>query len=111
MKTSSFKDQTVEVSLKEFTEVLNENHDLKIQLHDINPWMKWIHFAHMVDSFRFFPRLFIGVYLGLLAYSGFWFMMLAAPMTAQASFVATVWAAGAAWFGLYVGSGWKQKSE
>ena len=108
-KTSNFEDQTVEVSLQEFTEVLNENHKLKIQLHDINPWQKWVHFAHMIDSYRVFPRLFFGVYIILLLISSMWFMGLVTPVAAQTGFISTIVGAGAAWFGLYVSSGWKQK--
>ena len=115
MKTSDFEgsldEQTVEISLQKFTEVVDENHNLKMQLHDINPWMKWIHFAHMIDSFRFFPRLFFGVYIILLLISSLWFMGLTAPIAAQTGFISTIVGAGAAWFGLYVSSGWKHKDE
>ena len=38
-----------------------------------------------------------------------WFMGLPEPSMAQAGFVSTVVGAGAAWFGLYVGSGHRKK--
>lgn len=36
---------------------------------------------------------------------GQWFMALDNPGASQSAFVSVVWGAGAAWFGLYVGSG------
>lgn len=101
----------VELNLDKFLEILSENHELKYQLKEINPWMKWIHFAHMIDSYRVFPRIFFGVYILLLAYSSFWFMGLAIPSAAQTGFISTIVGAGAAWFGLYVNSGWKHKEK
>ena len=99
----------VDLSLEKFLDVVNENVQLKSALENVNPWMRWVHFAHMIDSFRFFPRIFFGVYILLMGYSGFWFMALAAPTAAQAGFISTIIGAGAAWFGLYVNSGWKHK--
>jgi hypothetical protein len=40
-----------------------------------------------------------------------WFMSLSDPSMAQAGFVSTVVGAGAAWFGLYVGSGNRNKKD
>lgn len=98
---------TVNLSLEKFLEVVNENVELKSQINDYNPWMRWIHLAHMIDSYRVFPRLFFGAYIILLLMSSSWFMALAAPTATQAGFVGTIIGAGAAWFGLYVNSGWK----
>ena len=38
-----------------------------------------------------------------------WFMQLPEPTNSQSAFVSVVVGAGAAWFGLYVGSGSKNK--
>jgi len=40
-----------------------------------------------------------------------WFMALPDPTNAQAAFISTIVGAGAAWFGLYVGSGHKPASK
>ena len=108
---AKIKDDKVEITLDKFLDVVSENHELKNQLNDVNPWMRWVHFAHMTDSFRLFPRLFFGVYIILMLYSGFWFMALTAPNAAQVGFISTLVGAGAAWFGLYVNSGWKHNNK
>ena len=105
----TLEEQKVEISLEKFTGLIEENHKLKAQLQDPNPWMKWVHFAHMIDSYRVFPRLFFGVYIILLLISSMWFMGLVTPVAAQTGFISTIVGAGAAWFGLYVSSGWKHK--
>jgi hypothetical protein len=105
--TGDLTEEQVEITLEKFLEVVNENHELKYHALEKDPWRNWVHFAHMIDAFRVFPRVFFGVYIILLAYSGIWFMALTAPLAAQSAFISTVWAAGAAWFGLYVNSGWK----
>ena len=40
-----------------------------------------------------------------------WFMNLSNPTNAQAAFISTIVGAGAAWFGLYVGSGHKPSNK
>jgi hypothetical protein len=40
-----------------------------------------------------------------------WFMLLEDPSNAQAGFISTIVGAGAAWFGLYVGSSSKNNKE
>lgn len=70
-----------------------------------NPYVKFIHLARAIDSWRIFPRVFISVYILLLYQVSHWFMNLSDPNTQQASLVSIVIGAGAAWFGLYVGSG------
>jgi hypothetical protein len=74
-----------------------------------NPFAKWIHFARVLDAYRIFPRLFFTVYIVLSLWSGVWFMGLAAPTAAQAAFMSTLVGAGAGWFGIYCGTGWKYK--
>ena len=70
-----------------------------------NPYMKMIHLAKAVDAWRFFPRLFLTVYIGLLWKAADWFMMLPDPNTEQSALVSVIVGSGAAWFGLYAGTG------
>lgn len=69
-----------------------------------NPYVKWIHLARTLDSWRIFPRAFITVYIILLYKVVIWFMSLPSPGLEQSGLVSIVVGAGAAWFGLYVGS-------
>ena len=69
-----------------------------------NQYQKWIDFAHMVDQWRIFPRVFITTYIYLLYKVVIWYMDLAAPSMEQSGLVSVVVGAGAAWFGLYTGS-------
>jgi hypothetical protein len=63
--------------------------------------------ASAVDKWRIVPRLLMIMY-GIAFYQCMtWFMGLEDPTLAQAGFVSTIVGAGAAWFGLYVGSGKK----
>lgn len=59
-------------------------------------------FSKVVNAYRLFPRLFIGVYILLLWETINWFMSLPDPNTQQASLISTIVGVGAAWFGLYV---------
>ena len=70
----------------------------------VNPYAKWIHLAHAVDSWRIFPRIFILTYIVLLHKSVLWYMDLANPTLEQSGLISIVVGAGAAWFGLYTGS-------
>lgn len=76
-----------------------------------NPFVKWIHLAKTIDAWRPFPRIFITVYIILLYKVVNWFMGLDEPNLEQSGLVSIVVGAGAAWFGLYVGSGRGRKSE
>lgn len=69
-----------------------------------NPWVNWIHLARAIDSWRIFPRIFITVYIVLLYKVVDWFMSLPDPNMEQSGLVSIVVGAGAAWFGLYLGS-------
>ena len=106
----SFKRDQVEVSLDKFIDVLNELNQLKIQIREkeleeqSNKLKKGIEFAKIIDSWRIFPRIFIGVYMYLLYESATWFMTLENPTTDQFGLVSVIIGAGAAWFGLYVRS-------
>ena len=59
------------------------------------------------DSWRIFPRLLITLYGFAFYRTTEWFMTLPDPTNAQSAFVSVIVGAGAAWFGLYVGSGKK----
>lgn len=76
-----------------------------------NPYKKWIHLARAVDSWRIFPRIFITVYIVLLYKVVMWFMGIDEPNMEQSGLVSIVVGAGAAWFGLYVGSGGKTSDK
>jgi len=69
-----------------------------------NKYQNWIDLAKAVDSWRIFPRLFITTYIYLLHAVVNWFMTLDTPNLEQSGLVSIVVGAGAAWFGLYLGS-------
>ena len=60
--------------------------------------------ASSFDSWRVFPRLLISLYGFAFYRTTEWFMTLPDPTNAQSAFVSVIVGAGAAWFGLYVGS-------
>ena len=70
-----------------------------------NKYQKWIDMASAVDSWRIFPRLFITTYIYLLYKVVVWYMGIEDPTMEQSGLVSIVVGAGAAWFGLYTGSG------
>jgi len=70
-----------------------------------NPYQKIIHIAEAVDAWRLFPRAFISVYMFLLVHVVLWYTRLDAPTMEQSGLISVVVGAGAAWFGLYTGSG------
>ena len=72
-----------------------------------NKYQKFIDLAQAVDSWRIFPRLFITTYIYLLYKVVIWYMALPSPTMEQPGLVSIVVGAGAAWFGLYTGSGKK----
>ena len=64
-----------------------------------------------VDKWRGIPRLLMLLY-GIAFYQGMtWFMELENPTLEQAGFVSTLVGAGASWFGLYVGSGNRNRKD
>ena len=64
--------------------------------------------AEAIDKWRVWPRLLITLY-GIMFYrSTEWFMSLSDPTNAQSAFISVIVGAGAAWFGLYCGSGHKK---
>jgi len=62
----------------------------------------------VMDSLRLIPRLLMICYGFIFWTSTQWFMNLPVPTNAQAALISTIVGAGAAWFGLYVGSGRKR---
>jgi hypothetical protein len=76
-----------------------------------NPYAKSIYLARAVDAWRPFPRLFITIYIYLLYSVIEWYTALPDPSMEQSGLISVVVGAGAAWFGLYVGSGSKGPPE
>jgi hypothetical protein len=64
-----------------------------------------------VDRLRIWPRSLITLYGFMFYYVCDWFMTLPNPTNAQSAFVSVVVGAGAAWFGLYCGSGPVKKGK
>ncbi len=65
----------------------------------------------MIDRLRIWPRMLITLYGFMFYHVCEWFMTLPAPTNAQSAFVSVVVGAGAAWFGLYCGSGPAKKGK
>ena len=64
--------------------------------------------SSVIDKWRIWPRMLITLY-GIMFYRVTeWFMTLPEPTNSQSAFVSVVVGAGAAWFGLYCGSGSKK---
>jgi hypothetical protein len=76
-----------------------------------NKYQGIIDLAKAIDAWRIFPRIFITTYIFLLYKVTVWFMALPEPNNAQAGLVSVVVGAGAAWFGLYAGTGPKMQKE
>ena len=67
--------------------------------------------SSQIDKWRLWPRMLITLY-GLMFYKVTdWFMTLPDPTNAQSAFVSVVVGAGAAWVGLYCGSGPAQPAK
>lgn len=79
--------------------------DTSAKDYGVNPYVNWIHMARAIDSWRIFPRIFLTVYIVLLYQVVNWFMGIETPNMEQSGLVSIVVGAGAAWFGLYLGSG------
>jgi len=76
-----------------------------------NKYQGVIDLAKAIDAWRIFPRIFITTYIYLLYKVTVWFMALPDPNNAQAGLVSVVVGAGAAWFGLYAGTGPKMQKD
>jgi hypothetical protein len=67
--------------------------------------------SSVIDKWRIWPRMLITLY-GIMFYRVTeWFMTLPEPTNSQSAFVSVVVGAGAAWFGLYCGSGSSEKKK
>ena len=73
-----------------------------------NRYQGLIDLAKAVDAWRIFPRLFLSVYIFLLYKTVLWYMDLPNPSLEQSGLISIVVGAGAAWFGLYAGTGKKE---
>ena len=60
--------------------------------------------SSQIDKWRIWPRMLITLYGFMFFKATEWFMSLPEPTAPQSAFVSVVVGAGAAWFGLYVGS-------
>ena len=69
----------------------------------------WYNTAEGFDKWRVFPRLLITLYGYAFYTTTNWFMALPDPTSSQSAFVSVIVGAGAAWFGLYVGGGNRDK--
>ena len=72
-----------------------------------NRYQGLIDLAKAVDAWIIFPRLFLSVYIFLLYKTVIWYMDLPNPTLEQSGLISIVVGAGAAWFGLYAGTGKK----
>ena len=61
--------------------------------------------ASKIDKWRIWPRMLITLYGFMFFRTTEWFMALPEPTNAQSAFISVIVGAGAAWFGLYCGSG------
>tara|TARA_E500000178_G_C17027617_1_gene758845 strand:- start:2056 stop:2346 length:291 start_codon:yes stop_codon:yes gene_type:complete len=90
------------------TETKKVNIELEVDTSTVdsskNQFQWLIHLAKAIDSWRIFPRIFITTYIILLYKVVIWFMTLPTPNLEQSGLVSIVVGAGAAWFGLYLGS-------
>lgn len=111
-RTRQFDDEydagvTVEMNDSGSTKKVKLDLEVDTSVKDLgpNPYAKVIHLARAIDSWRIFPRVFISMYIYLLYRSVVWYMDLPDPTMEQSGLISVVVGAGAAWFGLYVGSG------
>ena len=105
----------VEMDLSKFMSMIEEISQLKDKIREledderVNPHQKWIHLAKAIDSWRIFPRIFVGVYIFLLYKVVMWFMELPDPNIEQSALVSIVVGAMAAVFGIYAGTSGQSK--
>ena len=105
----------VEMDLSKFMAMIEEISQLKDKIRDledderVNPHQRWIHLAKAIDSWRIFPRVFVGVYIYLLHKVVMWFMQLPEPNLEQSALVSIVVGAMAAVFGIYAGTSGQSK--
>ncbi len=107
----------VEIDLNKFMAMVSEIGELKAKIMELenekepdNPWQNWIWFSNMIDAWRIFPRVFVGVYIVLLYKVITWFMTIPEPNLEQAGLVSVVTGAMAAVFGIYAGTSGQSKT-
>lgn len=104
----SEKEYDVEISSGEGTTTRKIKLDLEVDTttKDLgpNPYAKWVHLARAFDAWRPFPRIFISMYIYLVYKVIIWYTQLPDPSMEQSGLISVVVGAGAAWFGLYLGS-------
>ena len=105
----------VEMDLSKFMSMIEEIGQLKDKIREledderVNPHQKCINLAKAIDSWRIFPRIFVGVYIFLLYKVVMWFMELPDPNIEQSALVSIVVGAMAAVFGIYAGTSGQSK--
>ena len=67
--------------------------------------------SSVIDKWRIWSRALITLYGIMFWRTTEWFMAIPEPTAPQSAFVSVIVGAGAAWFGLYVGSGGKKDSK
>ena len=67
--------------------------------------------SSQIDKWRVWPRMLITLYGVMFYRTTEWFMSLPEPTNAQSAFISVIVGAGAAWFGLYCGSGGVKKDK
>ena len=67
--------------------------------------------SSQIDKWRVWPRMLITLYGVMFYRTTEWFMSLPDPTNAQSAFISVIVGAGAAWFGLYCGSGGGKKDK
>lgn len=110
--TKPEKEYDLEISTQEGSTTRKIKLDLEVDATakdlGVNPYAKWIHLARAFDSWRPFPRIFISMYIYLVYKVVIWYTDLPDPSMEQSGLISVVVGAGAAWFGLYLGSGSKK---
>lgn len=111
--TAKTHDVEIETGENGFTKKIKLDLEVDTTAKDLgpNPYSKWIHLAKAVDAWRPFPRLFITVYIYIVYRVIEWYIALPDPTMEQSGLISVVVGAGAAWFGLYVGSGSRGRRE
>ena len=100
-------DKEIQVLITEKTYEVDKSDFLTLQGFDESKTL-YNKTSGVMDSLRLIPRLLMICYSYIFWMSTQWFMNLPVPTNAQAAFISTIVGAGAAWFGLYVGSGHKK---
>ena len=105
-RKNEMADDDVQVLVTEKSYEVNRSDFLNIQGWDQDKtWFNKA--AGFMDTLRLIPRLLMMGYIYAFYMATTWFMALPVPTNAQAAFISTIVGAGAAFFGLYVGSGHK----